>query len=111
MPTVGDEEIAGLDITVNDAFFMGRIERVRHLDTELEHERRFERLPFQMRSKAPSRQKLHGDIGLAVVAADIMNGTDIRMVERCRGAGVDINDRLSDPYAPCGQYLLSEAIC
>ena len=77
---LGDENVGGLDVAVNDAFGVGGIESVGNLDTEVEE-------IFQIDARAGDHvleglpvKKFHGDESLAVVFADVVDGADVGMI-------------------------------
>jgi hypothetical protein len=77
-----DENIGRLNVAVDDAVGVGGVERVGDLDGEVE-----QRLEFELRARDEvlerlALEKFHGDEGLAVLLADIVNGADVRVVQR-----------------------------
>src|SRR5436309_722036 len=77
-----DEDIGGLDIAVNDSFRVRSVQRVRNLNGEVEERLGFERLPCGPVLERLALQQLHGDKRLAFVLIDVVDGADVRMVER-----------------------------
>ena len=84
---LGDENVGGLDIAVDDAFFVGGVEGVGELDADVdgarnrqgtERDQFVEGLPFE---------QLHGDEGPAVVFFDGVNDANAGMIQRRGGAG------------------------
>ena len=83
---LGHENIGRLDVAMNDALGVRRIQRIGDLDGDgtaavpissgLPAMRCFQRRAFQ---------KLHGDEGVAVVLADVVNRADVGMIQRRRG--------------------------
>jgi hypothetical protein len=81
-PTLSDEDVSRLDIAVHDAAPMCRIQRIRdrgrNLDT-LPHRNgtrrstRAEGLPFQ---------QFHDQIWRGGVCANVVDGADVRMIQR-----------------------------
>ena len=84
---VGDENIRGLDVAVNDALGVRGVERVGNFDAEVEQRFDFERTSADQVLQRFSVEAFHGEIGVAAVFADVVNGTDVGMIQRGRGFG------------------------
>jgi hypothetical protein len=81
---LADHDVLGLDVAVDDAVLVGRGQTVRRLRADFQHlllgEGRAliaQRLPVHM---------LHDDEELAVMLLDVVDGANVRMVERRRRA-------------------------
>ena len=81
MPALGHEDIRGLDVSVNDALLVRRIQRVGDLDRQVEQRLNLERLAFDQVPEGLPFQQLHGNEWLAFVLADFVDGADVGMVE------------------------------
>ncbi len=86
MAAAGNKNIGRLDVAVDDAFLVCRVERVGHFDSPIEH-------PFHLDGLAPDAvlqrralHQFHGDVGLAFVLPDFVNGADVGMVQRRGGS-------------------------
>ena len=82
VPALVDEDVRRLDVAMNDALCVGRIQPLGHIDGDLEDllglhgaalDEVLEGLPFQ---------ELHGDERPSVVGADLVNGADVGMIQR-----------------------------
>ena len=82
---LGDENIGGLDVAVNDAFGVRGVERVGDFDGEREQVFDVQRAAGDAVLERLAVEKFHGDEGLAVLLADVVNGADVRMVQRGGG--------------------------
>jgi len=80
MPALGDENVGRFDIAMNDAFGVSGIERVRDFDREGEQHFGFERTSRNAMLQGQSIEELHGNEGMPVVFADVMNGANIGMI-------------------------------
>jgi hypothetical protein len=85
--TFGDENVGGLDVAVDDALGMSGIESVGDLDRVSEELIELDRAADDDVLEGGAIEKLHGDESFAGVFADVVNGADIRVVERGGGAG------------------------
>ncbi len=70
-----------LQVAVDDAFRVRRLERVGHLDPEIEELPDFHRLPREPRRERFAFDELHHDERLPVVLLDGVHGTDAGMVQ------------------------------
>ena len=83
---LGDEDVRGLDVAMDDSLGVRGVEGVGDLDGE---RRAGCRVPAADRRSGASAwhaiEILHGDEGFAVLLADVVNGADVGMVERGSG--------------------------
>ena len=84
LPSIGDEDVRGLDIPVDDVFRMCRVESVGDLDAQIEHRPDLQRLASDQVPKGLSLEELHSNQSSAIDLIDFVNGADIRVIE-CRG--------------------------
>jgi hypothetical protein len=84
---IGDEKICGLDVTMDDAFGMRSVERVGNLDAEIKQRFHIERTAVNAVFQRHAFEKFHDDEGASIVLADLVDGADIGMIQRGRGAG------------------------
>ncbi len=82
MPAAGDENVGRLDVAVNDAFRVRRIQRVRDFDSQRQQKFLRYRAPVNAMLQRHSFQKFHGDKRMPVLLADIVNGADVGMIQR-----------------------------
>ena len=83
----GDEDIRRLDVAMDDALGMRRIERVGNLNSQVEQEVDRQRLAVDAMLERLPLEKLHREKGAAVVFANVVDRADIRMIEGRSGAG------------------------
>ena len=81
MPALCNEDVGGLDVTVDDSFGMCRAERIRDLGISLQHLIDRQRLSGNAILERLAVEKLHGDEFPAAVFADVVDGANIRMIE------------------------------
>ena len=84
---LGDENIGGLDVAVNDAFGVRGVERVGDFDGESEQVLDIHGPAGDAVLQRHAIEKFHGDEGLAVLLADVVNGADVGMIQRGGGLG------------------------
>ncbi len=87
MAAVGDENICGLDVAVNDSFGVSGFECVVDFDGEIEELIDFQGLGGDSFLERLALEEFHHDEDLAFVAADFMNGANVGVVEGGRSAG------------------------
>ena len=81
MTPVGDENVRRLDVAVNNAFGVRRIERVGHLDRQSEQALELHRLAIDQVLQRLTGEALHHDKGLSLVLADLMDRAYVRMIQ------------------------------
>jgi hypothetical protein len=79
---LGDKNVRGLDVAVDDAFSTGRIERVNHFDGHAENFLQVRGAEIKCFSVVPSRNSM--DKSARVLLADVVDRTDIRVLESRR---------------------------
>jgi hypothetical protein len=82
----GDEDVGRLDVPVDDALPMGGTQPVGDLDRDLKEDLRGQRTAGDALLERLALQSFHAQEGLALMVADVVDGADVRMVERRGGA-------------------------
>jgi len=82
VPAVGDEQIRWLNIAMNNSLGVGSIKRVGNFDGEIQQSLGFEVPANNYLAKRLALEKLHDDERAPLILADLVNGTDIRMIQR-----------------------------
>src|SRR5262249_34312312 len=62
---------------------VGRVERIRYLDGHPEHLLPFHRAAGDHMLQSLAVQKFHGDEGVTILFADVVNGADVRAEAAC----------------------------
>ena len=78
---LGDKNVGRLDVAMDNAFGVRRIECVGDLNRQAQQHFSFEWPAGDTMLQRHTIQKLHGDEGLAVFFADFVNGADVGMVQ------------------------------
>ena len=78
---------------MDDAFGMGRIERIRDLDPELQHQLKLKRTARDAVTQGHAIQKLHCNESAPFRIVNFVDGADIRMVERGSGSSLTLKTR------------------
>ena len=81
LPTLGDEDIGGLDVPVDKTFRVCGLEGVSKLDAEVQKLVQLEWLGGNSVLQRLTFQVLHDNERLALVFADIINSADVRVVK------------------------------
>src|SRR5208282_2088665 len=76
---LGDENVRSLDVAVNDASRVRGVERIGDVDGDGEKKFGFQRAPRDTMPQGDAVEKLHGEEGLPVLLANIVNRANIRM--------------------------------
>ena len=81
---LGHKQVCGLDVAVDYAFCVCRVQRVGNLDGKGQNQLGFHRSPSDAVFQRQPVQKLHGDEGLSVLLADVVDRADVGVIQ-CRG--------------------------
>jgi hypothetical protein len=76
------ENIRGLNVAVNNAFRMSGIQRIRHLDRDLQQLIKPQRTAGNTVLQRLAIQKFHGDEMLALIFVNFVDRADVGMVQR-----------------------------
>ena len=83
----GNEDVLGLEITMDDALFVRRLEPARDLKGMLDRLANSDRATIQPVPKRLPFEQLGYDEGRFGMGADVVHGEDVRVVQRRRRAG------------------------
>ena len=84
---LGDENVGGLDVAMDDVLAVRGVERVGDFDGQAEQDVHFERTSGDAVLEGQAVEVLHGDEGLSIFFADVVNGADVGMVQGGGGFG------------------------
>lgn len=87
-PILGDEDVLGFEIPVDDALFVGRSEPTGDLQSDLDGLPGSQRPAAQPLPERLALQQFHHQVGRSLVCPEVENGEDVRMGERRQGAGL-----------------------
>ncbi len=87
VPAFGDEDVRGLDVAMHDSSRMSGVECVRDFDGERQEDCFLQGTTGDAVRQGHAVQKLHGDEGMAVLFANVVDGADIGMVQGGSGLG------------------------
>ena len=87
MPALGDEDVRRLDVAMDNAGGVSRIQCVGDFDSKREQSLSFERTARYAVLQRHPVQKLHGDERLIIVFADFVDRADVGMVQCGRSPG------------------------
>src|SRR5437870_3433530 len=79
--TLGDEDVSGLNIAVDNALAVGRIQSVGNLDADFEQALQVEGAAGNQVLQSRTVQVLHGNEGAPVFLPNVMDRADIGMVQ------------------------------
>jgi len=77
----------GLDVAMDDASVVSGVESVGAVDTDFEEAFEFERVRGDDVLERGAVEKFHGDEGATVFFTDVVDGADVRVIQRGCGAG------------------------
>ena len=107
----GHEDVGGLDVPVHDAAGVRGLEGVGDLDAEIEQGVELEGSRGEAVAQGFAFEQLHGDERLPVVLVDVVDRTDVGVLERGGGAGLALEPleglRIADQIL--GQELQRDA--
>ena len=86
MAAIGQEDIAGLDVAMDDAVAVGRLEGVGHLNRDVDELRYLDAAVVDVVAQRGAAHQLHHDERAAFVLADIEDRADVGMVQGGCGA-------------------------
>jgi hypothetical protein len=86
LAALGDEDVCGLDIAMDDSFRVRGFESVGNLNPEIEKLLGLECAAFDAVLERLAFEQLHGDEWLAIVFANFVYGANIGMIQTRRGA-------------------------
>ena len=81
VPTLSHEEVGRLDVAMHNALRMRGVERVGNLDRQVQQRFHFYRAGADAVLQRRAFEQFHGDERLPVLFADVMNGTDVGMIQ------------------------------
>ena len=87
MAAIGNEKIGRLDVAMNDAFGVSRIQRIGDFDAQVNQAVSFERTAQYRFPQSLAFEVLHHDEARPLMFADFVNGADVGMIQGGRGAG------------------------
>ncbi len=86
MAALGDEDVGGLDVSMNDLFGVRGVEAFGNLDGVVEQALDFHGPAGIDVLESGAVEKFHGDIAIAFVLANFVDGADVGMVQPGSGA-------------------------
>jgi hypothetical protein len=81
LAAAGDEDVGGLDVAMDDALGVGGVEGVGDFEGDFEEGVEVEGVAVDAMLKGGAVEILHGDEGLAVLFADVVDGADVGVVQ------------------------------
>jgi hypothetical protein len=82
------EDIRGLDVAVHDPLGMRGVERIGHLDADLQQPLHVHRAAADAMFERGAVHEFHGDEGMAGILADLINRADVGVIQGRGGAGL-----------------------
>jgi len=98
-----NHDVARFDVAVNDAFGVRLLQRVGHLDTDVNDLGCFQRSPVDLRAKCLSFDILHRNVDGPLGFSDLIDRGHIRMAQRRGGTGLLLEAR--HPFPICGEIV------
>src|SRR5215467_11735845 len=90
MATLGDEDVGGLDIAMDDALCVRSVERVGDFDAYIEQDFSVDRAPHDEVFESLTFEKFHGDEGHTGLIVNLVNGADVGVVQSRGGLSLTL---------------------
>ena len=90
LTSIRHEDVRGLDVPVDDALGMSRVESVGDLDAQIEHRLDLQRPARDQVPKRLSLQQFHRDKGSPIGLINLVDGADVRMVQSGGSLGLPL---------------------
>src|SRR5262245_19543354 len=81
LASLGNENVGRLDIAMDDALGVSRVERIGYLPCQIQQRFDLHLLAQESVLESLSLQQFHGDEGLSIRFFNLMNRADVRMVQ------------------------------
>src|SRR5713226_9726663 len=85
MAQIGHKDVCRLDIAMNDSLCVRRSQPVGNFNSKRQQSLGLQRAPRNVLLERFAVQKLHDDERSSVVLSNVINGADVRMVQRRSG--------------------------
>jgi hypothetical protein len=82
MSAFGDKDIRGFNVAVHDSRRVRSLQRIRDLGGHRQQNVQFHRTPRNAMLERHAVQKLHGNKSQAILFANVVDRTDVRVVQR-----------------------------
>ena len=103
---LGDEDIGGLHVTMNDTLLVRRVERIGDLDGNVNHFEGAQPSAGHAHFQRLTTEQFHGNEGAAFEFIDLIDGADMRVIERRRRLGFALE--LAERGGICGKRVRNE---
>src|ERR1700693_5322649 len=90
LTSIRDEDVRGLDVPMDDALRMCRVESVGNLDAQIEHRFDLQWLASDPVPECLPLQQFHGDEGSPIGLVNLVDRADVRVVQGGRGLGLPL---------------------
>src|SRR4029077_2209766 len=77
---LGDKNVRGLYVAVDDTLTVGGVERIGYLDGDIQAPLQIQWTPVDEMFQSAAVENLHGNKGPGIVFANVVNGADVGMV-------------------------------
>jgi hypothetical protein len=86
--TAGYKNVRRFDVAMDNASFVGSFKAIGNLQSQVEERFQRQRSSTHPGLQCLAFQKFHGDEGLAILLADVVNRANVWVVQRGRGLGL-----------------------
>ena len=90
LSSIRHEDIRGLDVAMHDALRVRGVQSVRDLNAQIEQSLDLQRLARDPMAERLPLQQLHRDKAAPIGLVNLIDGADIRMVQRRRSLGLPL---------------------
>ena len=106
LTSIRDEDVRGLDVPMDDALRVCRIQCIGDLDAQIEQRFDLQRLASDPVPERLTLQQFHGDEGSSIGFVNLVDRADVRVVQRGRSLGFPL--KAAEGLCVVGEFVGQE---